>query len=173
MEREILTALTFFPALGAGLLMFVPRAAHDSIKSIALIIAFVTMLLSFALYGMFDPVASGMQFEVNLPWITSMGIHYHMGVDGISLLLVVLTTVLTILSILSSWRSITHGVKGFYISILLLTTGMLGVFCSLDLFMFYVFWVVMLVPMYFIIGVWGGVRRIYAAIKFVLFTMFG
>lgn len=173
MEREILTLLTFFPVLGALLLMFVPRAAHDSIKSIALIIAFVTMMLSFALYSMFDPVAIGMQFEINLPWITSMGIHYHMGIDGISLLLIVLTTVLTILAILSSWRSITHGVKGFYISILLLTTGMLGVFCSLDLFMFYVFWEVMLVPMYFIIGVWGGVRRIYAAIKFVLFTMFG
>ncbi len=118
-------------------------------------------------------MANGMQFEVNIPWVMSMGIAYHMGIDGISLLLIMLTSVLTVLSILASWNSITTGVKGFYISMLLLETGMIGVFCALDLFMFYVFWEVMLVPMYFLIGLWGGPRRIYAAIKFVLFTMFG
>ncbi len=173
MENQILTLVTFFPLLGVFLLMLLPKERHDSIKSISLIVAFVTMLLSFLLYSLFDPMANGMQFEVNIPWVSSLGIHYHMGIDGISLLLLVMTTVLSVLAILSSWRNITTGVKGYFISMLLLETGMLGVFCALDLFMFYVFWEVMLVPMYFLIGVWGGPRRIYAAIKFVLFTMFG
>lgn len=173
MENEILTLVTFFPLIGVVLLLLVPRARHDSVKSISLIIAFITMLLSFMLYAMFDPLANGMQFEVNIPWITSLGIHYHMGIDGISLLLIVLTAILTVLCILASWNSITTGVKGYFISMLLLETGMIGVFCALDLFLFYVFWEVMLIPMYFIIGVWGGPRRVYAAIKFVLFTMFG
>jgi len=172
-ENEILTLVTFFPLVGAILLLFVPSGKHDSIKSISLIVAFITLLISFLLYAMFDPLAHGMQFEINIPWITSLGIHYHMGIDGISLLLIILTAFITVLCILSSWNSITTGVKGYYISMLLLQTGMIGVFCSLDLFLFYVFWEVMLIPMYFIIGVWGGPRRIYAAIKFVLFTMFG
>ena len=152
METQILTLVTFFPVIGILLLLFVPKERHDTIKSVSLIIAFITMLFSFLLYAMFEPMANGMQFEINIPWITALGVSYHMGIDGISLLLIVLTTVLTVLAILSSWRSITTGVKGYYISMLLLTTGMLGVFCSLDLFMFYVFWEVMLVPMYFIIG---------------------
>ncbi len=173
MEHQILSLVTFFPLLGAVLLLLVPRERHDSIKSIALIMAFITMLLSFWLYAMFDPLGNGMQFEVNIPWVTSMGIHYHMGIDGISLLLIVLTTILTVLAILSSWVSVTKAVKGYYISMLLLEVGMIGVFCALDLFLFYVFWELMLVPMYFIIGMWGGPRRLYAAIKFVLFTMFG
>ncbi|UCE24065.1 MAG: NADH-quinone oxidoreductase subunit M [Candidatus Zixiibacteriota bacterium] len=173
MEREILTLVTFFPLVGVVLLMLLPKDRHDSIKGFSLIISFVTFLFSTWLYYMFDPVANGMQFVVNIPWITSLGISYHMGIDGISLLLIVLTTVLTVLSILASWNSITTGVKGYYISMLLLETGMIGVFCALDLFMFYVFWEVMLVPMYFIIGLWGGPRKVYAAIKFVLFTMFG
>ncbi len=173
MEKEILTLVTFFPLVGVVLLAMLPRDRHDSIKGFALIISFVTILFSTWLYYMFDPLANGMQMEINIPWITSLGISYHMGVDGISLLLIMLTTILTFLSILASWNSITTGVKGYYISMLLLETGMIGVFCALDMFMFYVFWEVMLVPMYFIIGVWGGPRRIYAAIKFVLFTMFG
>ncbi len=173
MEKEILTLVTFFPLFGVLLLLLVPRERHDSIKSISLIIAFVTMLLSFFLYAMFDPLAHGMQFEVNVPWIASLGINYHMGIDGISLLLILLTTILTVLCILSSWNAITTGVKGYFISMLLLQTGIIGVFCALDLFLFYIFWEVMLIPMYFIIGVWGGPRRVYAAIKFVLFTMFG
>jgi NADH-quinone oxidoreductase subunit M len=173
MIGDILTYLTFFPVLGVVLLLLVPKERHDSIKSLSLIIAFVTMLISFLVYALFDPLASGMQFEVNVPWVNSVGISYHLGIDGISLLLIVLTTILTVLAILSSWNSIKTGVKGFYISILLLTTGMIGVFVSLDLFLFYVFWEVMLIPMYFLIGVWGGPRRVYAAIKFVLFTMFG
>ncbi len=173
MEREILSLITFFPLIGVVLLLFIPKNQHETIKSFSLIVSFVTFLLSVWLYFMFDPVANGMQFEVNIPWVASLGIAYHMGIDGISLLLIMLTTLLTMLAILASWKSITVGVKGYYISMLLLAVGMLGVFSALDLFLFYVFWEVMLIPMYFIIGMWGGPRKLYAAIKFVLFTMFG
>jgi NADH-quinone oxidoreductase subunit M len=173
MESQILTLVTFFPLIGAALLMLVPKDRDDTIRAVTLIIAFITLLLSIFMYTIFDPLASGMQFEIDIPWVMSLGIHYHMGIDGISLLLIVLTTVLMLLSILASWHAIRTGVKGYFISMLLLETGMIGVFCALDLFMFYVFWEVMLIPMYFIIGVWGGPRKIYAAIKFVLFTMFG
>lgn len=173
MEDILLTLVIFFPLLGAAILVFVPEDQHSTIKGFALIIAFVTFLLCSAVYYLFDPMASGMQFEINRPWVTSLGIGYHLGIDGISLLLIMLTAVLTVLCIIASWNAITRGVKGFYISMLLLTTGMLGVFCSLDLFLFYVFWEVTLIPMYFIIGVWGGPRKVYAAIKFVLFTVFG
>ncbi|MEW6050158.1 MAG: NADH-quinone oxidoreductase subunit M [Candidatus Zixiibacteriota bacterium] len=173
MNVDILTLVTFFPLLGAALLLLVPPNRHDTIKGVSLIIAFVTMLISFVLYFLYDPVSSGWQFEVNFPWVQSLGISYHMGIDGISLLLILLTTILTLLCVLASWNNITQGVKGYFISMLVLTSGMIGVFCALDLFLFYVFWEVMLIPMYFIIGVWGGPRRVYAAIKFVLFTMFG
>lgn len=153
--------------------MFVPKNLHDTIRGVALLISVITMILSFWVYFMFDPVASGMQLVINVPWVSAMGIDFHMGIDGISLLLIVLTTILSVLSILFSWHSPSEGVKGFFISMLVLETGMIGVFCALDIFLFYVFWEVMLVPMYFMIGVWGGPRKIYAAIKFVLFTMFG
>ena len=173
MEDLLLTGVTFFPLIGAALLLLVPKDQPDTIKGVALIISFITFLISVAIYQLFDPVASGMQFEVNVPWMMSLGINYHLGVDGISLLLIMLTTVLTVLCVIAAWRSITVGVKGFFISLLMLASGMIGVFCALDLFLFYVFWEVMLIPMYFIIGLWGGPRRVYAAIKFVLFTMFG
>ncbi len=173
MEREILSLITFFPLIGVILLLFVPKNQHDTIKSFSLIVSFITFLLSVWLYFMFDPIANGMQFEINIPWVASLGIAYHMGIDGISLLLIVLTTLLTVLSILASWKSVTFGIKGYFICMLLLEVGMLGVFSALDLFLFYVFWEVMLIPMYFIIGMWGGPRKLYAAIKFVLFTMFG
>lgn len=170
---DLLTATIFFPLVGAVLLLFVPDDRHDTIKGVSLLIAIVTMLLSFLIYAQFDSVSSGMQLVVNQPWVASFGISYALGIDGISLLLVVLTTVLTVLCVLGSWNSVAHGVKGYFISMLVLTTGMIGVFCATDLFLFYIFWEVMLIPMYFIIGVWGGTRRVYAAIKFVLFTMFG
>jgi len=168
-----LILVTFFPAIGALALLLLPGRQHDTIKMFSLLFAIVTFVISIVLYFGFDPIAHPMQFEYKLSWIESLGINFYMGIDGISLLLIVLTALLTILAILCSWNSITTNIKGFYVSILLLTTGMIGVFCSLDLFLFYVFWEVMLVPMYFIIGLWGGPRRIYAAIKFVLFTMFG
>lgn len=163
----------FFPLIGALLIAFIPDKQTDSIKGVALIISFITLIISAFIWARFDVSASGMQLAENYAWIPSWGIQYSLGIDGISLLLIMLTTILTVLSILASWNSVKTGVKGYFISMLLLTTGMLGVFCSLDLFLFYVFWEVMLIPMYFIIGVWGGPRRVYAAIKFVLFTMFG
>jgi NADH-quinone oxidoreductase subunit M len=173
MGLDILTLVTFFPLLGIILLLFVPKTQVGSIRAIAIIIAFITLLLSFVMYSLFDPFANGMQFEINIPWITAFGINYHVGIDGISLLLIMLTTILSLIAIISSWSAITTGIKGYYISLLLLETGMIGVFVALDLFLFYVFWEAMLIPMYFLIGVWGGPRKIYAAIKFVLFTMFG
>ena len=132
-----LTWVTFFPLVGVILLQFVPKDRHDTIKGLSLIFAFITLLISLGIYFSFDTVASGMQFEINVPWVMSLGINYHMGIDGISLLLIVLTTVLTVLCVLASWNSITSGVKGFYSSLLLLTTGMIGVFCALDLFLFF------------------------------------
>jgi len=173
MENHILTIVTFCPLAGVLLLLLVPKSNHGAIKGLALLTALVTFLFSLWLYLRFDPVASGMQFEVDIPWISGFGIHYHMGIDGISLLLIMLTTILSTIIMISSWTQITVSVKGYFISMLLLETGMIGVFVALDLFLFYVFWEAMLIPMYFIIGVWGGPRKIYAAIKFVLFTMFG
>ncbi len=114
-----------------------------------------------------------MQRVVDVPWIQSLGVHYHVGVDGISLLLVMLTTLIGPLAVLSSWDAIQTRMKEYYAFILLLQAGMLGVFISLDFFLFYVFWEVMLVPMYFLIGVWGGPRKLYAAIKFFLYTLVG
>src|SRR5262249_39038494 len=114
-----------------------------------------------------------MQFVENVPWIKTLGAKYHVGIDGISLLLIMLTTLLGPLAVLSSWSAIANRVKEYYVFMLMLQTGMLGVFISLDFFLFYVFWEVMLVPMYFLIGVWGGPRKLYAAIKFFLYTLVG
>ena len=170
---DLLSLLIFAPLVGATIIALIPAKQTETIKGTALIVTVIIFILSLFLWADFQVVANPIQMEVNIPWITSLGIHYHLGIDGISLLLIMLTTVLMPLCVLSSWKSITEGVKGFNISLLLLMSGMIGVFCSLDLFLFYIFWEVMLVPMYFLIGVWGGPKRVYAAIKFVLFTMFG
>jgi len=169
---HVLTIITFTPAAGAFLILFYRPEHIRSIRAFALIISFLTFAFSLHLMWHFDRGSSDFQFMVNAPWIDSLGISYSMGVDGISLFLVLLTTVLTPLAVLASW-SIVNRVKEFFLFLLLLETGMIGVFASLDLFLFYVFWEVMLVPMYFLIGVWGGERRIYAAMKFVLYTMIG
>jgi NADH-quinone oxidoreductase subunit M len=133
----------------------------------------VGFLVSIPLVTRFDASAEGFQFVERHSWIPSMGVEYHFGIDGISLLLILLTTGLGFLAVLSSWTAIEERVKEYYIFMLLLQTGMLGVFMSLDFFLFYVFWEVMLVPMYFLIGVWGGPRKLYAAIKFFLYTLLG
>jgi len=169
----ILTILTFFPLLGILILLLVDKHQHSAIKTIAFIISLLNAIFSLYVYFNFIPDSSTMQFTINLTWIESLGINYHLGIDGISLFLILLTTFLTPLAILSSWSAITNKVKGYYISMLFLETGMIGVFVSLDLFLFYVFWELMLIPMYFLIGIWGGPRRIYATVKFVLFTMTG
>ena len=173
MDSWILTILTFFPMLGVLILLFVDKGRHDAIRTIAFIVSLLNALFSLYVYFGFGTDSSAMQFAVNKTWIETLGINYHLGIDGISLFLVLLTTFLTPLAILSSWSAITEKVKGFFISMLFLETGMIGVFVALDLFLFYVFWELMLVPMYFLIGIWGGPRRIYATIKFVLFTMTG
>ena len=169
----ILTILTFLPLAGALVLLFVPRQQEALIRYFTLVLTLAVFLLSLPLFTAFDGANSGFQFEENRSWIPSAGIGYHLGVDGISLLMVMLTAFLTPLVILSSWRSVTKKVKEYMIMFLVLETAMLGVFLSLDLVLFYLFWEGMLIPMYFIIGVWGGERRLYAAIKFFLFTMFG
>jgi len=173
MDTWILTITTFLPLAGTLFLLLIPKEHHQSIRHSALFFALLAFAASLVLLFRFDTVATGMQFEVSMPWVSDLGISYHLGIDGISLLLILLTTFLNVIAILSTFRAVDHSVKGFYASLLLLETGVLGVFVSLDLFLFYVFWEVMLVPMYFLIGIWGGQRRVYAAIKFVLFTMVG
>lgn len=173
MPHSILTLITFLPAVGGALLLFMRKASAGSIRNVAMGVSLATLLLSLPLFTEFDVSNPGMQFEQSVPWIPSLGIQYHVGIDGISLFLVLLTTVLTPIAILSSWNSIETKIREYYLVMLMLETGMIGVFVALDFFLFYVFWEVMLVPMYLLIGVWGGQRRIYAAIKFFLYTMVG
>ncbi|MBN1630629.1 MAG: NADH-quinone oxidoreductase subunit M, partial [Thermoleophilia bacterium] len=169
----MLTVLTFLPVIGAlGMLIFM-RGRPSAYKTTALVTSIVTLGVSIYAAAGFDAGSAEFQYVENHSWIASLGISYHLGVDGISLLLVLLTTVLTVVAILGSWNSIKDRGLAFFISLLVLETGMLGVFVSVDLFLFYVFWEIQLIPMYFIIGLWGGARRVYAAIKFFLFTFVG
>src|SRR5262245_11170409 len=170
---HILTVVTFLPLLGGLLLLVVPRERKNVFMYGATILAGLDFLLSLPLWFRFDPSKSGFQFIERAPWIPSIGVQYFLGIDGISLLLILLTTLLGFIAILSSWTAVTDRVKEYYVFLLALQTGMLGVFVSLDLFLFYVFWEAMLVPMYFLIGIWGGPRKLYAAIKFFLYTLLG
>jgi NADH-quinone oxidoreductase subunit M len=172
MNDALLTALVFLPVAGAILVALVPKEAVLVHKLLGLGMSLVVFLLSLLLVWGFEPRA-GMQFEVVRAWLPSLGISYHVGVDGISLWLVILTTFLTPIALLGSWASITDRVREFNVFMLLLEAGMIGVFVSLDLFLFYIFWEAMLIPMYFLIGIWGHERRIYAAVKFFLYTMAG
>ena len=165
-NSSILTIITFFPLLGVLILLFVGKTKLNAVKTIAFLVSLLNFVISLYLYFNFSSDVSAMQFSVKKVWIESLGISYHLGIDGISLFLILLTTFLTPLAILSSWSAITEKVKGYYISMLFLETGMIGVFVYLDLFLFYVFWEAMLLPMYFLIGIWGGPRKIYATIKF-------
>jgi NADH-quinone oxidoreductase subunit M len=169
---HILTILVVLPAVGALVLALLPREAVRLQKLVALLVSGAVFALSLVLLQRFQNHAD-LQFEVRLPWIPAYGISYHVGLDGISLWLVILTTFLTPIALLGSWSSIHERVKAFNIFMLLLETGMLGVFVALDLFLFYIFWEAMLIPMYFLIGIWGHERRIYAAVKFFLYTMAG
>jgi NADH-quinone oxidoreductase subunit M len=153
--------------------MIIPASSERMIRAISLIGALATFAISLAVYANFVPGEPGYQMEERLPWVQSIGAEWHLGIDGISLFLVLLTTLLSALCIISSWDSITTRVKEYHFFFLLLEAGMIGVFCALDLFVFYVMWEVLLVPMFFLIGIWGGPRRIYATIKFFLFTMAG
>jgi NADH-quinone oxidoreductase subunit M len=167
----LLSTIIFLPALGAILSFLI--ASEEMVKRTALVASLLTFLCSLIPFFAFDPALAGMQFVERYSWIPLLGIRYEVGVDGISLLLILLTTFLVPLSILASWDSITTRRREFLASMLFLETGMVGVFAAVDLFLFYVFWEATLIPMYFLIGVWGGPQRIYAAIKFMLYTMAG
>jgi NADH-quinone oxidoreductase subunit M len=174
-DNHILSTILFTPLLGAIVLLFIPRERADLHRSIGNIFGFLGLIVSLPLLWRFQvgPGAARFQFVQDLDWIHSIGARYTVGIDGLSFLMVMLTTVLGAISILSSWSAIQKREKEYYILFLLLQTGMLGVFMSLDFVLFYVFWEVMLVPMYFLIGVWGSERRLYAAIKFFLYTLAG
>jgi NADH-quinone oxidoreductase subunit M len=174
-NTHILTVVLFTPLVGSLLLLFVPRDSVTAHRVIGNVFAMLGLILSLPLIWRFslEPSAPRFQFMENANWIPSIGAHYTLGIDGITLLLVILTTLLGAISILSSWSAIKIRTKEYYLLFLLLQVGMLGVFMSLDFFLFYMFWEVMLVPMYFLIGVWGSDRRLYAAIKFFLYTLVG
>jgi NADH-quinone oxidoreductase subunit M len=169
---NLLTVVTFLPALGALLLVLVPKGEPGQHRALALVVSLLTFFLSLGLWFGFDasPSAPEFQFEQFVPWVSSIGIGYHVGLDGVALLLVMLTTVLGPIVILSSWRAIEERVKEFMIAMLVLETAMIGTFAALDLVLFYVFWELILIPMYLLIGVWGSQNRLYATIKFFIYT---
>jgi len=169
----LLTVLIFLPMAGVLALLVLRSDDHEWIRRLALVTALAEFGFSLLLLRGFDSANGSFQFQEFRDWIPSLGIHYHLGMDGISLFLALLSTFLTPIAMLASWNSINERVKGFFIALLVLETGMLGVFLSLDLFLFFLFWETMLIPMYFLIGVWGHGRRIYAALKFILYTMAG
>jgi len=169
----ILSTIIFLPVVGALFLLLINRSRELIIKWVALIFSTATFVLSLPLFASFDKTTYKMQFVERHEWIPAWNINYYLGVDGISVLLVLLTTLSSILCILISWDAIKIKIKEFYIAILLTCGAIAGVFCSLDFFLFYIFWEAMLIPMYLIIGVWGGPNRIYATIKFILYTLIG
>jgi len=170
-----LTLLTFFPILGVLVLLFMNSEWKNAIRWVALGTSLITLVISLWMFSQFNALNPDLQLEARVPWIQVAGwnIYYHLAVDGLSVLLVLLTALLTPISILSTWTAVEDRVKDFMIFFLLLETGMNGVFLAQDLFLFYIFWEFTLVPMYFLIGLWGGPRRVYAAIKFFLYTMAG
>jgi len=170
---HLLSVLIFFPAVGALALLLLRGDDHKFIRIIALIVSLAEFLFSLLVIPKVPIGAAGYHLEEFAKWISQPPINYHLGVDGISLFLVILTTFLTPISVLASWKSIEHRVKEFFVMLLMLEVGVVGVFLSLDLFLFFLFWEVMLIPMALLIGVWGHERRVYAAVKFILYTMAG
>src|SRR3954452_3508799 len=177
----VLPALLAIPLVGALAILLLP--ARESIaaggvetpaaRTLALWVFILEFVVSLGLWWSFNPADTGWQASVDVSWIATWGVRFTLGIDGIALMMVLLTTFIMPLAVLGSWTSIRTKVRGYYGLLLILTSGMIGVFLARDLFLFYVMWEVMLVPMYFIIGVWGGERRIYASIKFVIYTMLG
>ncbi len=169
----MLSLLIFFPLLGALAALLVRKA--EAAKWVALVTSIVTFVISLVVYMQFNSGSGGYQLTEQIPWIALPGLTftYFVGVDGMSMMLILLTTFIMIVTLLGTWNSITKSVPAFMALLMVLEAGMIGVFCSLDLFLFYIFWEVILIPMYFIIGVWGGKRRIYAAVKFFIYTMAG
>jgi NADH-quinone oxidoreductase subunit M len=173
-DLHILSIVAYIPLLGALAIVFFMRRANDvAVRNFATAVAAIDLVVSLPLWFAFDRGGELFQFRESHDWIPSIGVRYEFGIDGMALLLILLTTLLGLISFVSSWSAITTRQKEYYVFMLLLQTGMLGVFMALDFFLFYVFWEVMLVPMYFLIGIWGGARRLYAAIKFFLYTLVG
>src|SRR5256714_6957271 len=175
MDIGILNVVTYLPLLGAAFILFF-LDEPKKIRYAATFVAALDFVWSLALWWYFDPTIGGdrlFQFRWTPDWISSLGVKYDFGIDGIALLLIVMTTFMGVIAIWSSFTAIDYRQKEYYVLLLLLQTGMIGTFCALDFFLFYVFWEVMLVPMYFIIGIWGGARKLYAAIKFFLYTLAG
>src|SRR5438874_3852190 len=168
-----LSIILFTPLAGAFVLLLVNKENENAIRWIANVVAFLGFVVSVPLWFWFDPRGADFQFVERAAWIPSVGAEYFLGVDGLSVLLILLTTMMGSIAVLSSWTAITDRVKEFYIFLLVLQTGMLGAFMSLDFLLFFLFWEVMLVPMYFLIGIWGSDRRLYSAIKFFLYTLVG
>lgn len=173
MSFPILSVVTFIPLFGAIVLLLVDRENKSLIRGITFATGLIDFFVSLPLFFMFKDGTSEMQFVERYEWIGSFGVDYSMGIDGISLFMVLLTTFISAICYLSTWTAVEKHVKEFNISLLILQTAMIGVFCALDFVLFYVFWELMLIPMYLLIGVWGGERRIYATVKFFLFTMAG
>ncbi len=173
MQDHLLSIVLFTPLVGMFVLLLIPKGQTTLIKVFANLVMLAGFLVSLPLWFRYDRSNADFQMIERLEWIPSIGARFIIGLDGISLLLVLLTTLVGLVSVLSSWSAIQERLKEYYAFFLLLQAGMLGVFLSLDFFLFYVFWEVMLVPMYFIIGVWGGPRKLYAAIKFFLYTLLG
>ncbi len=173
MSIPLLSTLIFFPVLGGLALLAVPRQQIATIRLLALLISLIELLLCLPALLLFDKTTYLMQFQEQRTWIKTLNINYALGIDGISVLFLLLTALIIILSILVSWESITHKVTEFFVALLLLEGAMMGVFCATDFFLFYIFWEAMLIPMFLIIGVWGGPNRIYATVKFFLYTLVG
>lgn len=170
----MLTLMTFFPLIGVLLILLLKpfnRESDNAIKLIATGTSIITFVLSLVVLGMYDSNEAGLQLVERALWIDVLNIQYYMAVDGLSILMVLLTTFVSMLAIAGSWTGVEHQIKPYFIFMLLLEAGMLGVFLAQDLFLFYIFWEFTLVPMYFLIGIWGGARRVYASIKFFLYTM--
>ncbi len=171
--ESLLLLMMALPALGALLVLVTGRSSVGVIKVAGLAASVSAFVVSLLVAAAFDPQLSGFQMITRVPWVESLAISFHVGIDGMSLLLILLTTFMTPIALLASWNSIGSRIKEYVVMMLLLEVGVLGVFSALDLFLFYIFWEAMLIPMYFIIGIWGGANRIYAAVKFFLFTMAG
>ncbi len=165
--------MTFSPLVGALVILLWVNAPANAVRWIALISATVSLVFSLIMLAMFDRGESGMQLGERFSWLPDVGIEYHLGVDGISVPLIILTTLLVVISVIASWDAIQHRIREYMIAMLLLATGMIGVFVSLNLFLFYIFWEVVLIPMALMIGIWGSSNRIYAAVKFFLYTLAG
>lgn len=171
---NILSVMTFLPIVGVLLLLFIPKGSNGVLRSVTLVTTIITFLVTLPIITGFQSIAD-YQFTQNVPWIAAgpFAMRYNVGIDGISFWLVVLTNFIMPIAVLSTWTAVEEHVKEYMICLLLLHTGILGAFISLDLFLFYIFWEVMLIPMYFIIGIWGGQNRVYAAVKFFVYTMAG